>query len=95
MKKKQISISAVAKACKVSTMTASRANRMGRPILQNENTSKKVEVIIGTSGKGVRYSVYCDTDKFMEIEAAGGCPKTITQGTVLSLEVLTELKQQQ
>jgi hypothetical protein len=44
------------------------------------------------SAKGVRYSVYCDTDKFMEIEAAGGCPETLTQGTKLNLEVITEYK---
>jgi len=42
------------------------------------------------SDKGVRYSVYSDTSGFMEIEAAGGCPETITSGTIMSVEVTTE-----
>ena len=44
------------------------------------------------SDKGVRYSVYTDTDGFMEIEAAGGCPDIFTPGTVMSVEVTTEFK---
>jgi hypothetical protein len=40
--------------------------------------------------KGVRYSVYTDTDGFMEIEAAGGCPGIFEPGTVMSVEILTE-----
>ena len=40
--------------------------------------------------KGVRYSVYTDTDGFMEIEAAGGCPEIFESGTVMSVEILTE-----
>ena len=42
------------------------------------------------SEKGVRYSVYTDTDGFMEIEAAGGCPEIIETGTLMSVEILTE-----
>jgi len=42
------------------------------------------------SDKGVRYSVYTDTDGFMEIEAAGGCPELFESGTVMSVEILTE-----
>ncbi len=42
------------------------------------------------SDKGVRYSVYCDTDMFMEIEAAGGCPASLLPGTILKLEVTDE-----
>ena len=42
------------------------------------------------SDKGVRYSVYTDTDGFMEIEAAGGCPETFKTGTIMSVEILTE-----
>ena len=42
------------------------------------------------SDKAVRYSVYTDTVGFMEIEAAGGCPKAFEQGTTMSVEVLTE-----
>ncbi len=42
------------------------------------------------SDKGVRYSIYADTDGFMEIEAAGGCPDIITPGCVMSVEILTE-----
>jgi hypothetical protein len=41
------------------------------------------------SDKRVRYSVYCDTDGFMEIEAAGGAPTTICDGTIMSIEVVT------
>lgn len=40
--------------------------------------------------KKVRYSVYTDTSGFMEIEAAGGCPKVYEPGTVMSVEILTE-----
>ena len=40
--------------------------------------------------KGVRYSVYTDTDGFMEIEAAGGCPVSFQSGSVMSVEILTE-----
>jgi hypothetical protein len=39
--------------------------------------------------KGVRYSVYSDTANFMEIEAAGGCPKVIVPDTELQLSVNT------
>ena len=42
------------------------------------------------SDKGVRYSVYTDTNGFMEIEAAGGCPETFEAGAVMSVEILTE-----
>ena len=42
------------------------------------------------SDKGVRYSVYTDTDGFMEIEAAGGCPDIMTPGCIMSVEVTTE-----
>ncbi len=45
------------------------------------------------SDKGVRYSVYCGTSGFMEIEAAGGCPKTITPNSIMSVEVITEFRQ--
>lgn len=41
------------------------------------------------SDKGVRYSVYSDTNGFMEIEAAGAMPETITPGTVLDVSVRT------
>ncbi|MCF6174677.1 MAG: hypothetical protein L3J71_02800 [Victivallaceae bacterium] len=44
------------------------------------------------SDKGVRYSIYSDTDGFMEIEAAGGCPDVITPGCVMNVEVITEFK---
>ena len=39
--------------------------------------------------KDVRYSVYSDPAKFMEIEAAGGCPAVIRPGTEMSLAVST------
>ena len=44
------------------------------------------------SNKGIRYSVYSDTDGFMEIEAAGGCPNIITSGCTMSVEIITEFK---
>lgn len=43
----------------------------------------------GPSRKGVRYSVYSDPAKFMEIEAVGGCPPVIRPHVELSLEVNT------
>lgn len=39
--------------------------------------------------KGVRYSVYNDNDGFMEIEAAGGCPEIIHEGTEMKVTVET------
>lgn len=39
--------------------------------------------------RGVRYSVYSDQNGFMEIEAAGGCPKVVLPGARLSLTVST------
>ncbi len=45
------------------------------------------------SSKGVRYSIYSDTNGFMEIEAAGGCPKTITPNSIMSIKVITKFKQ--
>ena len=39
--------------------------------------------------KGVRYSVYSDTDGLMEMEAVGGCPDKLLHGTVLKLTVST------
>lgn len=41
------------------------------------------------SDKGVRYSAYCDTDGFMEIEASGGAPVSMSNGSVMPLEVVT------
>ncbi|RIH65017.1 hypothetical protein D1164_10535 [Mariniphaga sediminis] len=40
--------------------------------------------------KGVRYSIYSDTDNFMEIEAVGGCPEIILPGTELKVSVSTK-----
>ncbi len=40
--------------------------------------------------KQVRYSVYCDREKFVEIEAAGGCTSRLTPGTVLELQVMDQ-----
>ncbi len=39
--------------------------------------------------KGVCYSVYSDPNKFMELEAVGGCPENILPNTELSLSVNT------
>ncbi len=39
--------------------------------------------------KGARFSVYNVVEGFMEIEAAGGCPPFLEQGTTASLEVST------
>lgn len=41
------------------------------------------------SRKGVRYSVYSDTARFMEIEAAGGCAATIPPNLELRVVVST------
>jgi hypothetical protein len=42
------------------------------------------------SEKGVKLSVYCDPSGFMEIEACGGCSKTLIPGTELKVEISTE-----
>lgn len=41
------------------------------------------------SDKGTRFSVYSDSALFMEMEACGGCPETLTPGCTLSVEVET------
>lgn len=45
--------------------------------------------IVPPGKKGVRYSVYSDTARFMEIEAAGGCPAVIRPNTEMRLTVNT------
>lgn len=40
--------------------------------------------------KGVRYSVYSDTEYFMEIESVGGCPEIISPNTELKVSVSTK-----
>lgn len=42
------------------------------------------------SRKGICYSVYSDTNNFMEIEAAGGCPAIIRPNTEMSVAVSTQ-----
>jgi hypothetical protein len=44
---------------------------------------------VAPSKKGVRYSVYCDTANFMEIEAVGGCPAIIQPNTEMGVTVST------
>ncbi len=39
--------------------------------------------------RGVKYSVYCDPNGFMEIEAAGGCPEIIHANLEMSVSVKT------
>ena len=39
---------------------------------------------------GVKLSIYCDPSGFMEIEACGGCPDTLSPGSELSVNVITE-----
>ncbi len=43
--------------------------------------------------KGVRYSVYCDTANFMEVEAVGGCPAIIRPTTEIGVTVSTRFTQ--
>lgn len=40
-----------------------------------------------------RYSVYSDTNGFMEIEAAGGCPEVLDPGDCLSVDISTAYRQ--
>ncbi len=42
------------------------------------------------SGNRTSLSVYCDPSGFMEMEACGGCPRTLSPGTELSVHVVTE-----
>ena len=44
------------------------------------------------SDKETRYSVYSDTNGFMEIEAVGGCPCVLEPGVILSVEIITEYR---
>ncbi len=44
------------------------------------------------SDKETRYSVYSDTNGFMEIEALGGCPCALNPGVILSVEIVTEYR---
>ena len=44
------------------------------------------------SDHGVKLSIYCDPSGFLEIEACGGCPNTLTQGTELSVNIITEYR---
>jgi len=44
------------------------------------------------SDNGVKLSVYCDPSGFMEIEACGGCPDILINGTELSVNIVTEFK---
>lgn len=47
---------------------------------------------VAPSRRGVRYSVYSDPARFMEIEAVGGCPPVIRPGTELRLVVTTRFR---
>lgn len=40
--------------------------------------------------KGIRYSIYSDTSRFMELEVAGGCPEKIVPGQILEVTVITK-----
>jgi hypothetical protein len=42
------------------------------------------------SDSGIKLSIYCDPSGFMEIEACGGCPDSLSPGTELSVKVTTE-----
>jgi hypothetical protein len=42
------------------------------------------------SDKGVKLSVYCDPSGFMEIEACGGCPEVLIEGTEMSVKITTQ-----
>ena len=42
------------------------------------------------SENGVKLSIYCDPSGFMEIEACGGCTETLSPGTELSVNIITE-----
>ncbi len=44
------------------------------------------------SKKAIRYSVYSDVSRFMEMEAAGGCPAVIRPGDEMSVTVTTRYK---
>ncbi len=39
---------------------------------------------------GSKYSIYCDPSGFLELEACGGCPDILIQGTELRVNVITE-----
>lgn len=47
---------------------------------------------IEPSARETRYSVYSDPSGFMEIEAAGGCPRRLEPGVRTSVETITEYR---
>lgn len=47
------------------------------------------------AGLGARFSVYSDTNGFMEIEAAGGCPTAMAPGQVMAVTVTTVYSKRQ
>ncbi|MGI6048025.1 MAG: DUF6786 family protein [Petrimonas sp.] len=50
---------------------------------------RDVQPTIVPDSRGVRYSVYNDSNRFMEIEAVGGCPGTIQKGTEMNVTIIT------
>ena len=44
------------------------------------------------SPRGIKYSIYSDPSGFMEIEACGGCPEKLEQGTEMSVNIITEFE---
>jgi hypothetical protein len=69
-----------------------KVRRIASPLVAKQNYIDIVDAPPADlpSDKAVRYSVYTDTEGFMEIEAAGGCPELFERGTVMSVEILTE-----
>ena len=50
---------------------------------------RDVQPTIAPDSRGVRYSVYNDNNRFMEIEAVGGCPEIIQKGTEMNVRIIT------
>lgn len=68
------------------------ARRTTKPIMENQSyiDIRDVSPDIMPDTKGVRYSVYSDTENFMEIESVGGCPEIILPDTELKTSVTTK-----
>lgn len=60
------------------------------PVDQSYIDIRDVSPGIPPDTKGIRYSIYSDTENFMEIESVGGCPEIILPDTELKVSVTTK-----
>ncbi|HZK65682.1 MAG TPA: hypothetical protein VFC34_16190 [Puia sp.] len=69
-----------------------RRSAKNPPVTQPFIDIRDANPVVPPSKKGVRYSVYSDTAKFMEIEAVGGSPKSVVPGAEMHIDVTTRFR---